>query len=131
VQLRYFSAGRNATTRREVDPYRLWYAQGGLYLIAFCHWRQEVRLFAVERIKSLTVTDHPFQLPLNFDLDAYIRDTIGVMRGKPATIELLLDKATAAWARDRIYHPSQQITPEKGGRLRLSLTVAVTPELVG
>jgi predicted DNA-binding transcriptional regulator YafY len=131
VQIRYFSAGRNATTRREVDPYRLWYAQGGLYLIAHCHWRSEVRLFAVERIKSLTATDHPFQLPLNFDLDAYIRDTIGVMRGKPATIALLLDKATAAWAKDRIYHPSQQVTPEKGGRLRLSLTVAVTPELVG
>jgi predicted DNA-binding transcriptional regulator YafY len=131
VQMRYFSASRNATTRREVDPYRLWYAQGGLYLAAFCHWRQEVRLFAVERIRSLTVTDHPFQLPLHFDLEAYVQDTIGVMRGKPTPIELLLDKATTAWAKDRIYHPSQQLTLQKDGRLRLALSVAITPELVG
>lgn len=34
AQIRYFSASRNATSRREVDPYRIWYAAGGLYLIA-------------------------------------------------------------------------------------------------
>ena len=131
VQMRYFSASRNTGTRREVDPYRLWYAQGGLYLVAHCHWRREVRLFAVERIRSLTITDHPFQLPLNFDLEAYVRDTIGVMLGKPATVELDFDKATAAWAKDRIWHPSQQLTPQKDGQLRLTLKVAITQELTG
>ncbi|MBH0183800.1 MAG: WYL domain-containing protein [Nitrospira sp.] len=54
VQMRYFSAGRNATTRREVDPYRLRYVDGGLYLIAHCHWRKDVRMFAVERINLKT-----------------------------------------------------------------------------
>ena len=34
IQMRYDSASRGRTTRREVDPYRLWYASGGLYLIA-------------------------------------------------------------------------------------------------
>ncbi|MFA5029098.1 MAG: WYL domain-containing protein, partial [Candidatus Methylomirabilota bacterium] len=130
VQMRYFSASRNATTRREVDPYRLWYAQGGLYLVAFCHRRQEVRLFAVERIRSLAVTDHPFQLPLHFDLEAYVRDAIGVMRGRPVAVELLFDRATAAWAKDRSWHPSQRSVLQKDGRLRLTLTVAATPELV-
>lgn len=131
VQLRYFSASRNRTGRREVDPYRLWYAAGGLYLVAFCHLRQEVRLFAVERIRALTVTGHPFQLPLHFDLEAYLRDALLIMRGKPARVELLLDRATAAWARDRIWHPSQEARPLRDGRLRLSLSVAETPELVG
>lgn len=30
VQMRYYAASRNVTSRRNVDPYRLWYAQGGL-----------------------------------------------------------------------------------------------------
>lgn len=59
AQIRYFSASRNATTRREVAPYRIWYAAGGLYLIAYCHLRRDVRLFAVERIRSISLTDHP------------------------------------------------------------------------
>jgi len=38
------------------------------YLIAYCHLRRDVRMFAVERIRSLTVTSHPFQLPLGFEI---------------------------------------------------------------
>jgi len=50
--MRYFSASRLRTTRREVDPYRLWYASGGLYLVGYCHWRKEPSMFAVERMKA-------------------------------------------------------------------------------
>jgi predicted DNA-binding transcriptional regulator YafY len=131
VQLRYFTASRNTTTRREVDPYRLWYSNGALYLVAHCHLRDSVRLFAVERIKSCTLTPHAFQLPLHFDLDAYVGDALRVMRGKPITVELLFDKATTAWVKDRTWHPSQKLEPQKNGRLRMTLTVAATPELVG
>jgi predicted DNA-binding transcriptional regulator YafY len=131
VQMRYFSAGRNAITRREVDPYRLRYVDGGLYLIAYCHWRKDVRMFAVERIKSLTPTDHPYQLPLHFDLEAYVEDALVVMRGERITVELKFDKATAAWVKDRTWHPSQQVTLLKTGQLLMTLQVADTRELLG
>lgn len=131
VQMRYFSAGRNATTRREVDPYRLRYVDGGLYLIAYCHWRKDVRMFAVERIKSLTPTDHPYQMPLHFDLEAYVEDALIVMHGERITVELQFDKATAAWVKDRTWHPSQQVTLLKTGQLLMTLQVADTRELLG
>lgn len=131
IQMRYFSAGRNATSRREIDPYRLRYVDGGLYLIAYCHWRKDVRMFAVERIRSLTPTDHPYQMPLHFDIDAYVEDALVVMRGKRITVELKFNKPTAVWAKDRIWHPSQQVTPLKNGQLVMVLQVADTRELLG
>jgi predicted DNA-binding transcriptional regulator YafY len=131
IQVRYFSASRTRMTRREIDPYRLWYASGGLYLVGYCHVRKEPRMFAVERIKSVALTDHPYQLPLGFDLDAFVQDALTVMRGPQIDVELLFEKATAAWAKDRVWHPSQQLTPLKGGRLKMTLTVANTRELVG
>lgn len=131
VQMRYFSAGRNATSRREIDPYRLRYVDGGLYLIAYCHWRKDVRMFAVERIKSLTPTDHPYQMPLHFDIDAYVEDALVVMRGERITIELQFDKATAAWVRDRTWHPSQLVNQLKDGRIHMTLQVADSRELLG
>ena len=131
VQMRYFSAGRNATSRREIDPYRMRYVDGGLYLIAYCHWRKDVRMFAVERIKSLTPTDHPYQMPLHFDIDAYVEDALVVMRGERITVELKFDKTTAAWAKDRIWHPSQQVTRLKSGQFLMTLQVADTRELLG
>ncbi|MBI2902159.1 MAG: WYL domain-containing transcriptional regulator [Candidatus Methylomirabilis oxyfera] len=131
LQMRYYSASRNTTTRREVDPYCLWYVAGALYLIAYCHWRQDVRLFAVDRVRSLTVTDHPYQMPLGFDVEVYVQDALVVMRGERITVDLLFSKTAAAWVKDRLWHPSQTLTPLKGGRLRMTLAVADTPELVG
>jgi len=126
-----FSASRNRTTRREVDPYRLWYAGGALYLIAFDHRREQVRLFAVDRIESLTLTNHAYQIPLGFDVEEYVQDALVIMRGEPITVELIFSKPTAAWVKDRIWHPSQQTALLKDGRLKMTLQVADTRELAG
>jgi len=131
VQMRYYSASRDITRRREVDPYRLWYSAGALYLVGYCHIRKEVRLFAVDRIRSLAITQHPWQMPLGFDLDAYIQEALVVMRGDPIEVELLFDRKTAAWARDRLWHPSQKVAQLKDGRMRMMLRVSDTPELLG
>jgi predicted DNA-binding transcriptional regulator YafY len=131
VQARYFSASRTRMTRREIDPYRLWYASGGLYLVGYCHVRKEPRMFAVERIKSVTPTDFPYQIPLHFDFDAFVEDSLTVMRGPRMTVELEFDKPTAAWVKDRIWHPSQQLKWLPRGRMRMTLTVADSREVVG
>jgi predicted DNA-binding transcriptional regulator YafY len=131
VRMRYFSASRNSTGRREVDPYRLWYAAGGLYLMAYCHLRKEVRLFAVERIRSISVTDHPYQMPLGFDVEEYVHDALMIMRGRRIDVELLFSKKVAAWVKDKLWHSSQQTVSMKDGRLRMTLKVADTDELVG
>ena len=131
AQIRYFSASRNSTSRREVDPYRLWYASGGLYLIAYCHLRRDVRLFAVERIRSISLTDHPYQMPLGFDVEQYVQDALLVMRGRRIEVELLFSKTAAPWVKDKLWHTSQELTLLKDGRLRMMLKVADTTELVG
>ncbi|MGQ0666202.1 MAG: helix-turn-helix transcriptional regulator [Nitrospiraceae bacterium] len=131
IQMRYDSASRGRVTRREVDPYRLWYASGGLYLIGYCYLRKEPRMFAVERIKSVTPTAFPYQIPLHFDFDAFVEDSLTVMRGRRIDMELEFDRPTAAWVKDRIWHPSQRLKRLRRGRLHLALSIADTRELVG
>lgn len=131
VQMRYYSASRDATSRREVDPYHLRFAGGGLYLIAYCHRRKEVLLFAIERIRSLAVTDHPYQMPLGFDVQDYVKDALNVMRGRRIEVELLFTRKAAAWVRDKRWHPSQETLLMKDGRLKLTLKVADNEELAG
>ncbi|MCX5724143.1 MAG: WYL domain-containing protein [Nitrospirae bacterium] len=131
IQMRYDSASRGRMTRREVDPYRLWYASGGLYLVGYCHVRNEPRMFAVERIKSVTPTELPYQIPLHFDFDAFVEDSLTVMRGPRMTVELEFDKPTAAWVKDRIWHPSQQLKRLSKGRMQMTLSVADSREVVG
>jgi predicted DNA-binding transcriptional regulator YafY len=132
VEMRYYTAARDRTSRRKVDPYHIWYASGALYLIGHCHVRKDVRLFAVDRILSLTITNLPCQMPLGFNVEEYVRNALMVMRGGPEIeVELLFDCKTSAWAKDRIWHPSQKATLNKDGCLTLQLQVSDTPELVG
>jgi len=131
AQMRYYSASRDQTSRREVDPYQLWFAGGGLYLIAYCHLRKDVRLFPVERIRSIALTDHPYQMPLGFNVQEYVQDALNVMRGRRIEVELMFSKKAAAWVKDKSWHPSQETTFLKDGKLRLALKVADNEELVG
>ena len=104
-----------------MDPYRLWYAAGGLYLIAYCHLRKDVRMFGVERIRSMTLTDHPYQMPLGFNVNEYVQDALMVMRGRRIDVELVFSKTAAAWVKDKLWHSSQETTLLKDGRLRMAL----------
>jgi len=132
VQMRYYSASRDSTGRREVDPYHLWFASGGLYLIGYCHLRQEIRMFAVERIRSISLTDHPYQMPLGFNVEEYVKDAFLIMRGgRRMEVELVFSKRAAAWVKDKNWHSSQEITFLKDGRLKMTLKVADNEELVG
>ncbi len=90
-----------------------------------------VRMFAVERIRSIALTDHPYQLPLGFNVEEYVQDALIVMRGRRIEVELLFSKSAAAWVKDKSWHPSQETSVLKDGRLKMTLKVADTTELVG
>jgi proteasome accessory factor C len=60
VELEYFSGGRGQTERRTVRPHELFSHRGVWYLSAFCCTRQDERLFRLDRIKQLSLTDRRY-----------------------------------------------------------------------
>ena len=60
VEMVYHSLHRKEKTLRKVDPYKVWFYDGTIYLIGHCHLREEVRMFVLDRIKMLKVTDERF-----------------------------------------------------------------------
>ena len=129
VEMDYASASSRSGPRK-VNPYRLHYQNGVLYLIAHCHRRREVRTFAVDRIRSVEMTDRTFQWPLYFDVQDYFKGAFGVYRGKAEEITLVFEKEAARWVKGRKWHASQEIQILKGGKIRMNLRTAVTPELL-
>jgi len=45
---------------------------GWWYVVGWCHLRQALRTFRVDRIAELNLTDTVFSIPANFDLRAYL-----------------------------------------------------------
>ncbi|MGQ0505208.1 MAG: helix-turn-helix transcriptional regulator [Myxococcaceae bacterium] len=60
VEFDYFGQGRGAMERRTVCPRELFSHHGQWYLSAFCLSRNDDRLFRLDRIQALTVSDRRF-----------------------------------------------------------------------
>lgn len=129
LEVEYHSYGRDALTRRRLDPVHVWTQQGGVYLAAFCHQRQAVRTFALERFRQLRVTDDTFEPPADFDLERYLAGSFGLFRGRPVTVALRFSKTVARYVAERQWYPSQQAAPHLTGELDLTLQVPLCPEL--
>jgi predicted DNA-binding transcriptional regulator YafY len=131
LEIQYYSFSRGALTTRRIDPYHLFYHQGGLYIAAHDHLRKEVRIFAVERIRELRQTGESFSIPEGFDFDDYMQGSFGILRGETTTIRIHFNRHRAKWIAERTWHEGQEIQPLPDGELILSLTVADTAEIKG
>ena len=88
-------------------------------------------MFAVDRIRSITTTNKPCQMPLGFDVQEYVADALLIMRGAPIDVQLSFHRTVAPWVCDRNWHSSQKVKSVKGGAVIMTLRVAETAELVG
>lgn len=50
------------TTQRNVEPYHLFYQSHAWYLLAFCHLRQEERVFRLNRMREFKISTYRFSL---------------------------------------------------------------------
>src|SRR5665648_853906 len=57
VHLRYLVPSRDESTERDVDPMRVINFDAHWYLEGWCHRAEDVRLFRLDRIESLTILD--------------------------------------------------------------------------
>jgi predicted DNA-binding transcriptional regulator YafY len=129
VEIIYFTMSRKKETKRKVDPYRIWFFNGTFYLIGFCHFREEVRIFALDRIKVLHQTKEAFQIPVNFDLDKFLGDSFGVFQGEPTKVRIRFSPEVAGYIKEMIWHDSQKMEPQKDGSLLFEAVVAGTQEI--
>ncbi len=119
--MRYHSFSSNREKEYVLEPYRLIFAQGGLYLFAFVPEYQELRTFAVDRMLSLSLTEERFE-PMALPDDTFAH-SLGVNQGEPEAIELVFEAGIARFVRERVWHASQQAHEEADGTLRLTLHV--------
>jgi predicted DNA-binding transcriptional regulator YafY len=124
VTMRYDSFASGGEKNYTVEPHRLAYAEGGLYLFAFVPIYGQMRTFAVERIRELSPLDEHFQ-PVPVDGSGVFADSLGVHTGKPEKIVIEFAPAAARHVLEREWHRSQQVTTLPGGEVRLSMTVCV------
>jgi predicted DNA-binding transcriptional regulator YafY len=129
LRMRYQTGSTGQISTRELDPYRVWYRSGGLYVVGFDHRSGEIRTFAVDRIRRLEQTARRFKVPESFDFDAYIGASFGVIAEPAVQVKIRFDRRWATYVSEHSWHASQQLTPGPEGSVELSMQVGGTAEL--
>jgi predicted DNA-binding transcriptional regulator YafY len=121
VTMRYHSFSSNREKSYVLEPYRLLFGQGGLYVIGMVPEYGELRTFAVDRIEQVSLTEERFE-PLELPDDAFAH-SLGVNQGTPEKIEILIAPKLARYVRERIWHPSQTIADRPDDSILVTLNV--------
>ena len=120
--LTYFSKSSDRTKSYLVHPYRLAYAQGGMYLLAFVPEYKEVRTFATERIEDIGLLEDRFMPIEELPAQAF-EHSMGVHSGRPERVEIEFAPAVADYVRGREWHASQTVRDRAEGGLHVTLDV--------
>jgi len=118
LDLTYDVASRAETTRRMVDPLRVFVLDGYGYLEAWCYSAVGLRTFRLDRIAAVEVTETPVA-----QHDVQLKDLstgwFDALRDAPlVTLELT---PWAAWVAE--YYPAEQVVTHPDGSLTVSLRV--------
>lgn len=128
VRMRYHSFSSQQVKDYIVEPYRLAYAQGGLYLQAFVPDYSDMRTFATQRIEQAAALEESFN-PVESGGTEVFPHSLGAFSGTPEPVVIEFSAAEAPYVRERQFHASQQVDDLPDGRLRLTLNVVIDWEL--
>jgi len=119
LRISYYSAARDVTTERVVDPMRLLQVSGRSYLEAWCRQANGVRMFRVDRIDSLVELDEPASPPpgaVGADL------TEGIFQPDPRSPLITLRVGRGSrWITE--YYPCETVVEVPGDEWLVSLRV--------
>jgi len=114
----------------DIHPYSLLFHAGSLYAVVFQPKHKNWIYLAIPRIEEITASEDSFERDTTFKLKDFVRDNFGIWSETPETVKIRFDKTVAASIAERLWHPTQEITPLEGGDLILSMTVGLSSELL-
>jgi predicted DNA-binding transcriptional regulator YafY len=130
VQMRYWVRSRREETERSVSPQRLVHWRNTWYLDAWCHSSDALRRFALDAIRSATLTPQRAKHVALKTIEAELDAGYGVFSG--ATLQwakLHFTAEAAQWVQHEQWHPRQEATRHDDGSLTLRLPYADATEL--
>lgn len=123
LRVAYRTARTGKACDRDIDIYHIAAVAGEWYAIGLDHLSKEIRTFHIARITSATGTGRNYEIPTSFNARSYLHQGFALIKGgTKERIRIRFSKAAAPYIQDKNWHPSQKLTPLKGGAVELKFT---------
>jgi predicted DNA-binding transcriptional regulator YafY len=122
ADIEYFAAHNGTTTRRQIDPYRLVESRGAWYVVAYCHLRTDMRMFALHRMMSYKLREGQYELRFSPEqIDGWVSSAFLLEHGDPEQeVTIRFNAIAARYVCERKWHVSQKLTQHQDGGCTLS-----------
>lgn len=131
VDMVYFTASRGEENQRVVHPYHLLNIRGEWHLIAYDQLRQNIRQFALPRIRTWRIlTEERFEVDEKFSPESYFQESFQAEHGEQVVeVVLFFDAYQARYIRERTLHPSQEIENNPDGSIIMRFKTGALAEV--
>ena len=127
----YSSRESGEDSERDISPQRLVHYRDNWYLDAFCHLRDALRSFSVERVKDAKILDEDCLDIPERNLDEHFASSYGIFAGKPENFAVLrFTPERSRWVSEEKWHPEQQGRFLENGSFELKIPYSDPTELV-
>lgn len=131
IKFHYHARNSDQVTSRTVSPQRLIRYRDNWYLDGYCHLRNELRSFALERISQLTLLEKKAREIGEEALDKHFADAYGIFSGASDEIAVLhFTPKAARWVSEESWHPRQEGKFLDNGSYQLCIPYRHDQELV-
>lgn len=108
LKMSYQSYWMDKSAEFDIEPYFVKVFKQRWYVIGKSN---SIRIYALDRIISLTPTSNTFKMPVDFDPETYLSDCYGIIQGvdaKPQEVQLKITTDQAKYVRALQLHRSQK-----------------------
>jgi len=126
----YYNAYEDVRKNFYIEPHRIIYFKGGLYVIGYLRRLKTFRLLAIQRIQKFKMMGETYPDKPQFDPELFWKGKFGLFSGKPEKVKLKFSAEVRIHIEGRHWHSSQSYHDEEDGSLILELTVGLSPELI-
>jgi hypothetical protein len=110
IKIRYHKYTSSQADSLTLHPYAVKEFAKRWYLVAYCEEREALRVYGLDRIKALDITEDDFKMPAGFDVDATFATSFGTYlpEGKAQVVTFRTTEKEARFLRDLPLHSSQE-----------------------
>jgi len=131
ITISYHGRAKDEVSERDVSPQRLTHYRDNWYLDTWCHSRDALRTFSLDRIQHATVLPDKAKDLTASELDEHLAGAYGIFSGHAKhTAILRFSSEISRWVAEEQWHPEQEGTFLDDGTYELNIPYNNPTELI-
>jgi len=129
--IHYVKAGAKDGSLRVIHPYVMAYGEGAWYSVGHCSVEDSIRVFRVDRVLAADHTDGAFEVPADFQPEAYLKDGGIYYSDGDREVRVRYSPRISRWVRERSAFGDAELEEEADGSVVVRHRVADPHWVVG